>query len=244
MRKVINGVAYDTDHATNICEVTTSVNLVIDGTKVETTACKKLMRMHAPKDGVDIRDIFKPYNNDSSWYMTDTEKVDETKGKFFFLVTIGNRYSSDGTVVPATIEEARDFTEAHADYGTYVRHFGKPEGYDFEKAKDEKKKLDQLKTERSKFASELEATKQALASVNEGLTAKDELLAIKESELLEKDRTIENLSEELALLKGKLNTPTAPEMSTVLKAPEEREALPSPEAPEVPAGGIDRTDLS
>lgn len=241
MRKVINGIAYDTDHAANVCEVTMSVNFEIDGTKIETTACKKLMRMHAPKDGVDIRDIFKPYNCDSSWYMTDTEKVDETKGKFFFLVTVGSRYSSDGNVVPATIEEARVFTEAHADYGVYVKHFGKPEGYDFEKAMNEKKKLDQLNAERSKFEVELEATKQALASVNEGLTAKDELLATKdellatkESELLEKDRTIEKLSEELALLKGMQETP---------EAPEERKALPSPEAPEVPAG-VDRTDLS
>lgn len=243
MRKVTNGVAYDTDHATNICEVTASVNLVIDGTKVETTACKKLMRMHAPKDGVDIRDIFKPYNNDSSWYMTDTEKVDETKGKFFFLVTIGSRYSSDGNVVPATIEEARVFTEAHADYGMYVKHFGKPEGYDFEKAKDEKKKLDQLRAERSKFEVELEATKQALASVNEGITARDELLTTKESELLEKDRTIEKLSKELALLKGMQEAPEAPEEREALPSPEAREALPSPEALEVPAG-VDRTDLS
>lgn len=238
MRKIINGVAYDTNHATNICELTTSVNFEIDGTKISTMAYKALMRMHAPKDGVNIRDIFKPYSNDSSWYTTDAGKVDDTKGKFFFLVSIGSRYSSDGTVVPATTEEARDFTEAHADYDTYVRHFGEPEGYDFEKAKDEKRKLDQLNAERSKFASELdetrnqlEATKQTLASANEGLTAKDEILALKESELTEKDRTIEKLSEELQLLKG------------MQEPPEEREALQSPKAPKVSAG-VGRSDLS
>lgn len=234
MRKVINGVAYDTSHATNICEVITNVNFEIDGTKVDTMACKALMRMHAPKDGVDIRDIFKPYNCDSSWYTTDAAKVDETKGKFFFLVTIGSRYSSDGKVVPATIKEARDFVEAHAEYDAYVKHFGRPEGYDFEKAKDEKKKLDQLNAERSKFASELEetrnqleATKQTLASTDESLTAasknltaRDELLATKESELLEKDRTIEKLSEELALLKGMQETPEVLETPVAPAKPE------------------------
>lgn len=221
MRKIINGVAYDTNHATNICEVTTSVNFEIDGTKISTMACKALMRMHAPKDGVDIRDIFKPYNNDSSWYTTDAEKMDETKGKFFFLVTIGSRYSSDGSVVPATIEEARDFTEAHAGYDTYVRHFGTPEGYDFEKAKDEKKKLDQLKAERSKFASELEETRTELASVNERLTGKDELIALRESQIQELRAKIEELEHPRLVVP----TPQTPQTPQTLQA-----------SPEVSAG--------
>lgn len=172
MKKIINGKTYNSEYATNICTSTSNVTFEVDGTLVTTLANKTLMRKMVPKSGISPYKMFKKTEyGTTSWYSVDKDNVSTDAGEFFFLISVGQRYSgSDVTIIPASNEEARAFAESYADYSDIEKYFGSYDEFNYDSlqkiAADAEKatKVDEL--ERKLREAEVKVTDAQTRAVN------------------------------------------------------------------------------
>ena len=140
MKKVIDGVVYDSEVAERICDMHAAAAIVVGTDSIPVNVVRTLMRAMTPKSGVLPHEVFERHEFSSgggSYFTVNSSKMTSADGRYFIMTAVGNGYYSghDVGITPVSATVARKFAETNADYDTYVKHFPVASGFDRDEAR-------------------------------------------------------------------------------------------------------------